>query len=293
MDTDEPVKVRVIFDWRNDPDAAPSAMALYLYPRDGGQPLRYIFSGRDGGEIHLPFGVYDAVCINADNTDWAALREMDNASSASVFTTEPSDLSLYGSLSDLLARRRESDEFSTLVVSPEGTWTAGSEGFDARYDGTDKTLVMYPVDDLCHYTVDIYDVEGLDAYTEDVTIPGALSNMSEGISIFSSSPLTNKGAIPFILEKGDTPGSLHSEFLTFGENTQDAPQHHLCLYTKTADGSWAVQTKDVTEQVHGAPDRRNVHIVIHGATVNHPEAPGAGFIVDVNGWEAEYFEWKM
>lgn len=293
MDSDMPVKVRVVFNWKNDPDAAPEAMALYLYPRDGGAPLRYIFSGREGGEIHLPFGIYDAVCINADNTDWAALREMDSAYSASVFSTEPSEISLFGSLPDALGSRRENDEFSTLVVSPDATWTAGNESFDARYDGDDKTLVMYPVDDLCHYTVDIYDVEGLEDSDDDLSLPAALSNMSEGVSIFSSSPLTDKGAVPFILQKGDTPRSLHAEFLTFGENSADAPAHHLCLFSRNPEGSWVGQTKDVTSQVHGAADRKNVHIIIHGASVSHPSASGAGLSVEVNGWEAEYLEWKM
>ena len=298
MDTDEPVKMKVVFDWRYAPDANPESMALYLFPTDGGTPLRYIFTGREGGEIHLPFGVYDAVCVNADNTDWAELEAMDTPEAARVRVEETSSLSPYSELARVLVSRPESDDGNQLVDVPHATWTSGVKTFDARFDGTDKTLVLYPEDRLCHYTVDIYDVEGLDDNNGSDTRSGSsvmasLSNMTDGVKIFSGEKLTNLRAIPFILQKGDTTGSLHSEFDTFGENGDLAPVHHLSLYTKMDDGSWTVQTKDVTVQVHQAPDPKHVHIILRGAVLPKTSEGGAGFTVDVNGWESEYYEMKM
>lgn len=35
------VNVKVVFDWRKAPDAAPASMSLYLFPTHGGEALRY------------------------------------------------------------------------------------------------------------------------------------------------------------------------------------------------------------------------------------------------------------
>ena len=43
------VNVKVVFDWRKAPDAAPASMSLYLFPTDGGEALRYEFTDRNGG----------------------------------------------------------------------------------------------------------------------------------------------------------------------------------------------------------------------------------------------------
>ena len=37
------VNVKVVFDWRKAPDAAPASMSLYLFPTHGGEALRYFF----------------------------------------------------------------------------------------------------------------------------------------------------------------------------------------------------------------------------------------------------------
>lgn len=291
------VRVFVVFDWANDPDANPSSMALYMYPAGGGTPLRYIFTGREGGEIRLPAGVYDAVCVNGDNTDWASLRQTEVKEGVLVASSAPDPLSPFYSLNELLTSRPESTDGNTFVAEPRATWVGAYDNFDARYDGRDKTLTIMPSDVICHYVVDIYDVDGLEDDSKetrgDVSVMASLSNMADGVLIYSASPSTNKRAIPFYLQKGETPSSLHGEFLTFGEDAPAANAHHLSLYTKMEDESWAVQTKEVTDQVHGAPDPRNVHIVIHGAKVPHAEGGSQGLIVDVNGWESEYFHMKM
>ena len=291
------VRVRVVFDWSNAPDADPSSMALYMYPLGGGTPLRYILSGRDGGEIKLPAGMYDAICLNADNNDWAALRNLDVKENGTLSSVEPDPLSPFYSLNDLLTSKPEYTDGSLFVATPKATWVGANDNFDGTFDGHDKILVIYPVDVLCHYTVDIYDVEGLDDEAEttrgDVSVMASLSNMAEGVTIYSASPSTNRRAIPFYLQKGETPSSLHGEFLTFGEDAPSAPVHHLSLYSQMEDGSWTVLTKEVTDQVHGAPDPRNVHIVIHGASLPHPDGGAPGLIVNVNGWESEYFHMHM
>ena len=60
------VNVKVVFDWRKAPDAAPASMSLYLFPTHGGEALRYEFTDRNGGIIRVPVGHYDAFCLNSD-----------------------------------------------------------------------------------------------------------------------------------------------------------------------------------------------------------------------------------
>ena len=75
------VNVKVVFDWRKAPDAAPASMSLYLFPTDGGEALRYEFTDRNGGIIRVPVGHYDAFCLNSDTENvigpfraWGAVR---------------------------------------------------------------------------------------------------------------------------------------------------------------------------------------------------------------------------
>lgn len=47
------VDLDIDFDWHNDPEADPSSMALYFFPKDGGKPFHYEFGGHDGGTIRI------------------------------------------------------------------------------------------------------------------------------------------------------------------------------------------------------------------------------------------------
>ena len=63
--------------------------------------------------------------------------------------------------------------------------------------------------------------------------------------------------------------------------------HHLTVYAVLSDGSEWKHTYDVTEQVHTAPDPRNVHILLYGLPVPKPIANGGGFRPNVSEWETE------
>ena len=39
------LEVDVVFDWSNAPDASPRSMSLYLFPEEGGRPVRYDLVG--------------------------------------------------------------------------------------------------------------------------------------------------------------------------------------------------------------------------------------------------------
>ncbi|MDE5689204.1 MAG: DUF5119 domain-containing protein, partial [Duncaniella sp.] len=57
--------VNVAFDWQNCPTANPAGMTVYFYDLDNAeaQPMRFDFTGTRGGEITLPLGNYEAICV--------------------------------------------------------------------------------------------------------------------------------------------------------------------------------------------------------------------------------------
>ena len=58
--------INVVFDWNKAPDANPRSMSLYLFPEDGGKPLRYEFTNKNGGKIRVVAGNYKALFLNSD-----------------------------------------------------------------------------------------------------------------------------------------------------------------------------------------------------------------------------------
>ena len=51
-------KVKVVFDWRDAPQADPDGMCVYFYPLEGGSGYRFDFNNTTGGEVDLRVGKY-------------------------------------------------------------------------------------------------------------------------------------------------------------------------------------------------------------------------------------------
>ena len=59
-------KVKVVFDWRDAPQADPDGMCVYFYPLEGGSGYRFDFNNTTGGEVDLRVGKYLVLCYNND-----------------------------------------------------------------------------------------------------------------------------------------------------------------------------------------------------------------------------------
>ncbi len=61
-------KIQVTFDWTDNPDANPSSMMVYLYPRTPGESvLKREFAGKDGGVTQAKAGVsYTILAFGSD-----------------------------------------------------------------------------------------------------------------------------------------------------------------------------------------------------------------------------------
>lgn len=281
----------VVFDWRNAPDANPSAMAMYLYESDGTSPMRYIFSNKIGGHIKAPFGLRHALCLNADNT-WSHMRKEENIEGMEIYTSDAETLPAQHLPASRVPRAEDASQ-ERMATTPGMLWTGRTNNINiSPHQGTD-TITFYPDEAICHYTVDIYDVDNLPG-VKSSTIDATLSGMSEAFSVGADATIDTPVTMTFNLKANATEQSLHSEFLTFGECPTLSARHFLTVYMVLTDGSQWYKSFDVTDQVSEAPDPKHVHIILRGLPL--PEPPGEGgttLIPDVNEWQVVNVDLKM
>lgn len=284
-------KLNIIFDWKNSPDANPSSMALYLFHTDGHDPIRFIFQNNYGGTVRVPDGEYNSICLNADLTDWAVISGRDGIEEYEVSTLDTKSLSASGFSTRSIPRAPASED-ERIAETPGMLWGTRLDGVTTPRDEKDKTVIMYPDEKVCHYSVDVYDSGDVGRYPAK-GIDATLSGMSEGYMIGSDSPHPTRVTHPFILSPDKKNNSLHAEFLSFGEPSS-RPAHHLSIYMVRDDGkNWNCNI-DVTEQVRNAPDPRHVHIIVRGLDLPEPAPGGTAFLVpDVEDWETENITLKM
>ena len=288
------LEVNVVFDWRNAPDAEPASMSAYFFNASGETaPLRYIFTDRYGGHIDISHGQYSALCMNADDTDWAHLRNMSDIESSEIYTAETDELSVYG-LSARSVPRAEGAEDERIVATPGMLWADRQDSIAIPYTDSDdvRTITLYPEECVCHYTVDILDVENL-KYVSGGSVDATVSGMSEGFLYGKRKTTDTRVTLPFTMKENSGKNALHGEFLTFGESQDHDYRHVLSVYMYLTDGSKWYYNFDVTDQIHTAPDPRHVHIVVSGLKLPHPISSGGGLIPEVDDWQTEKIDISM
>lgn len=282
--------INVVFDWRNAPDADPPSMVLRMYNRADGSTLRYIFQNKTGGTIKIPYGSYDAICVNGDIDSWAHLRNIDEIDTYEVYTSDATELKTLGVPVEAVSRADDSGQ-QRMAETPHSLFTDRQDKIDLPVTTTQKTITLYPDDKLCHYTVDIYDVENTQEL-QGSSVDGVLSGMAEGHLVGEKSSSDTPVSMPFVMRATDD-SSLHSEFLTFGETAHGLNKHLLTVYIMLNDGSQWSQSFDVSQQIYQAKDPRHVHIVLHGMKLPTPINHSGGVLPDVNGWVSEKINLKM
>ena len=90
------MEVEVVFDWKNSPEAHPESMRLYLFPKEGGEPLLYEFPNKTGGIIKVQPGEYKALCYNSD-TETIGFRNIESMETFEAYALK-GILALGGSL---------------------------------------------------------------------------------------------------------------------------------------------------------------------------------------------------
>ncbi|MDE6342041.1 MAG: DUF5119 domain-containing protein [Muribaculaceae bacterium] len=283
MEEDMTSELQVVFDWSNAPDAQPESMAFFAYEQDGYSPVRFIFPDRNGGMIRLPFGTRHAICMNADCTDWAQIRGNEYIETMEIYTHDARILG-GGEVRASGIPRPEGTEEERIVKTPGMMWGSRSNGISIAPHTGMQTITMYPEELVCHYVVDVYDVDNIGSI-ESSAVDATLSGMAEGYNHGAHTGTDNSATMQATLTTNPAGKSMHGEFLTFGECPSNSQKHYLTLYMVLQDGSKWYHSFDVSEQVSDAPDKTHVHIIVRGVNLPEPPKEGGTLTPDVNEWQ--------
>ena len=300
--------IRLGFDWRDAPDAAPDGMCVFFYPEEGEDaPVRrFDFAGKTGGEIEIRVGRYRVFCYNND-TEVVLLRGTEGFGTHEAFTRE-GDLfeSVYGSSAGNTVPRAEDAEDERVVISPDMLWGCTATEVEISENGTsyvcipesgkeewtgrrsvhdEQAMTLYPHELTCTYTYEIRHVKGLEHVSQ---MCGSLSGMASSLLFCDESLGRECVTIPFEAHAGDE-STIVGRFFTFGHHEENAAPHRMLLYVWMDDGSkYCYGTEsgrfNVTDQVHSASDGKHVHIIIDGLDLPQPIG-GDNIDPSVDDWQ--------
>lgn len=290
-DHSDAVDVEVVFDWCNAPDASPESMSLYLFPA-GGEALRYEFTDCRGGTIRVPVGSYEALCLNSD-TENVTYRSAERRETFEV-TTRTADLlsglSVLGVLSDGVPRV-DGTESERVILPPDMLWSDYAESVELKPTAGTPTVTLSPEMSICRYTVEIRNAANL-KYVSGIS--GSLSSMAESLypGVGCDATCKTGATIPFDAAVSADKSTVTGELFAFGCPSA-RKTHTLTVYAVLSDESKWYYTYDVTDQIHSAPDRRDVHIVLDGLPLPKPIVNGGGFQPDVDDWQSVNVDIEM
>lgn len=290
-DLSDAVDVEVVFDWCNAPDASPESMSLYLFPA-GGEALRYEFTDCRGGTIRVPVGSYEALCLNSD-TENVTYRNAECRETFEV-TTRTADLlsglSVLGVLSDGVPRV-DGTESERVILPPDMLWSDYAESVELKPTAGTPTVTLSPEMSICRYTVEIRNAANL-KYVSGIS--GSLSSMAESLypGVGCDATCKTGATIPFDAAVSADKSTVTGELFAFGCPSA-RKTHTLTVYAVLSDESKWYYTYDVTDQIHSAPDRRDVHIVLDGLPLPKPIVNGGGFQPDVDDWQSVNVDIEM
>ncbi len=299
-------RIRLVFDWSCAPDASPAGMCVYFYPVEGGSPYRFDFKGTEGGEISIPKGEYRMLTYNND-TEEIMFANTDDIDSHLAYTREGDLLEpVYGNGykgSKVPRAMDASDE--RVVITPDLLWGCtidyvmveesmvtysyvplDSDNESVTVESKEMVIIVYPHELLCNYTYEVRNVKYLKHVTQ---VCGALSGMSGMMVLADEQPGRECVTLPFA-GVSDRVSKITGGFYTFGHHENNADAHRMTFYVWMDDGrkfvfgSEGEEKFNVTRQIHEAPDRKRVHIVIDGLDLPKPIENGDGYKPSVDDW---------
>ena len=299
------LKIKVEFNWQNASDASPRGMCVFFYSEDNSsQYYRFDFNGRDGGYVELPEGRYRIIAYNNDS-EVTEFMDYTNFDSHKAITRRGNVLeSVLGPIA------HEQVNGQNVHVSPDDLWcalatevTVDKSGISytcVPYDPdmdfspavpvvtTEMVIELFPEDVLCHYTWEVLDINGIEQIEK---VAGSICGMSHFLLLGGNELATQPITIPLSCRL-TSDGRIEGEFLTFGHHESVSDPHKIELYAWMKSGKKYVlgrgeENFDVTQQVHSAPDKRHVHMIIRGVDVPKDDSGlGASF----DDWVSEDHE---
>lgn len=248
------VEINVKFKWDAAPDADPNTMVVNFFSLDGKYVTSREFTSRDGGTVKLEEGEYMILFHNG---------EMDNVNevvdSYDRYSLNTNEETLLAPMSRNMKAppRPETSAKEPVRTTAETVWAGKKEYVMIDRGKKGQVVELSPEEVTAHYTVEVVNVENL---RDNIDISAALSGLSERLNISSSSATGQPVTVPFSVERKDAT-TIEARFLTFGHCPDDnTVSHILSIYTS----SKVYFNFDVTDQVHDAPDDKNIYVRIDG-----------------------------
>lgn len=257
-------------------------MRLYLFPETGKEPLIYEFGNHMEGKITVSVGRYRALCMNND-TEFILFRNTDHYESIKAYLAD-------GAFPRPVPRTGNTGE-QRVKFTPDKLWSDRMEEVEVVASAKEQTLTLYPKAIVCHYTVEIKNVENLKYLTEGELF-GSLTNMSDGFMLGTNLPTEELATLPFDMTS-DSKSTVNADFYTFGYPATSTNTQYLTVYAILNDGKKYSFTYDVTEKIHNSPDPANVHILLDGLPLPKPIDNGGGFNPDVDEWSTVEIDISM
>ena len=286
--------VEIIFDWSKAPDSQASSMVLYLY-HDTKDMMNFWFNNRNGGIIRSYGGHHKVICHSNDDPYGHHMRNVGSHDDFEIYTEGTSVLVGQG-LSARSIPRAEGTENEPLRVTPSMIYGAMDTEIDLRVSALPQSVTLYPEELTCRYSVEFVDVENLKS--ADTHIDATLSSLAGGYYPGRMSATSEAVSHAITLSPNDELTSLRADFFTFGTPDGEDIPHKLCVYIALKNRSGNYYTFDVTDQINNAPDPHNVNIRIYGLKLpdlpdDPPPTAEGGMSVDIDSWQAIYFDIKV
>ncbi len=272
-------EIKVLFNWDRYPGASPKGMTLYFFPLDSRSRIwRFDIAGRDGGTVSLPDGNYSLV---AYNNDLPAVTMSEQTSADAVTASLRVINGVADSSGDLYCAMVDK-----ISITPCGVeYTRDSGGCKECPFGLVRAL---PERRFCNYTVVVRHVEGI-GYARRVAV--LLDDVASGVRIASDQMCEPGVSLAVDMEILEAENRLEGKSTAFG--VLPGRQKFMArLQVVRTDGVALAKEYDVTSQVAGAADPRDVTIVIDSVEIPPPGSPtppggdgdDVGIVVGVDGW---------
>jgi hypothetical protein len=301
------ISLRVEFDWRDAPDATAKGMCVSFYSLETGGRYRFDFNDTIGGEIQLRVGKYRAICHNND-TEAMLFYNADDFETYGTYTRQSNVLEpIYGNTANY-APKSEGTEDERAVLTPDMMWGCCAFDIEVTDSGVeyicvpysqyvsrtapriamqDHTIILYPHELTCIYTYEVRNIKNLKHMSQ---MCGTLSGMSGMLTFFNEKLDEECITLPFE-SFSDKVSTVTGRFYTFGHHEENEEPHKMTFYVIMDDGAKYcykdTESLDVTTQIHEAPNKRRVHIIIDGLDLPQPIENGHGFRPVIDDWIVE------
>ncbi len=279
---DDPRVVTVRFMWDKATEADPAGMTAYFFPLgEGARIWRFDISGRDGGNVEIPIGVYRFLAVNNDlpGVVFSGQDAYDSLTAharnrAGSETLSPTGM-LYGA------------SVEWVEVTPCGIAYTTQEGLVKEC--RQGLMRCYPDSLSCVYNVVFSNCKGLENMRSSIAI---IDGIAPYEIVAPAIPEGEPSATAMQLYRIETsPNTLAGTTTTFGIPAYHKPEVRLTLQVERTDGTIVTKIIDVTDQVINSINPRDVLIIINGIEIPDGEIPDnpdgdVGIDVGVDGWES-------